>query len=51
MPLIIGFRTECSSEISETMPGDLSSYGYTLEVYNTYNYTGLYTCSVQRVGG
>ncbi len=26
MPLIICFRAECSSEISETMPGDLSSY-------------------------
>ena len=26
MPLIICVRAECSSEISETMPGDLSSY-------------------------
>ena len=36
MPLIICFRAECSSEISETMPGDLSSYASEAKGYNEF---------------
>lgn len=38
----------CQGLCQVTLP---KAGGYTISVYNVFNYTGSYTCSVQRVGG